>query len=126
MPKYPRDEIQDFEVMASAARTATTASGDFTNTHYRGLIVFVNISAINLTPSVTFTIEGKDHVGNYFTILASAAKTGTGAFQMFVHPDITAAANVSAAAMVPRTFRVNVTHGDTDSMTYSIQAQLVP
>src|SRR5579864_242341 len=63
----------------TAAATGTYASTDQTNINARGVKVYLNISAIGASVTVTATIQGKDPVSNtYYTILASAAKSATG------------------------------------------------
>lgn len=108
-------------LLASAARTATTNSADFTNQDYRGVDVIINATAATATPSVVFTIQGYDSTSaQYYTILASAAVTGTGTTVLRVYPGITAAANTAASYALPRRWRVNATHADSDSITYSV------
>ena len=87
----------------------------------------IDVTAISATPSVTFTIQGKDDLsGKYYTILASAAITGTGTTVLRVYPGLTAAANLTANDVLPGTWRLITTHGDADSITYSVGASLIP
>jgi hypothetical protein len=114
-------------VFDSKARTATTSSRDFSS--YEGgvgCICVINITAVTSSPSVTFTIQGKDPAsGTYYTILASSAQTGAGQVILRVHPDLTASANAVAKDMMPAVWRVTATHGNTDSMTYTVGASIV-
>jgi hypothetical protein len=97
-------------------------SADQTNWNGRGCKIVVNISAAG-TSSLTFTIKGKDSVsGTYYTLLASAAQTGTGTVVLTVYPGVAVTANVSASDVVPRTWRVEVTGSDGSSWTYSVSA----
>ena len=65
---------RDITLLASAARTASINSSDITNVNHRGVTVVIEATAATLTPSVVFTIQGKDAVsGVYYTLLASAA-----------------------------------------------------
>lgn len=108
-------------VLASAARTATVASEIFTNSDYRGIDLVINVSAAAGTPSVVFTIQGFDSLSaSYYTILASAAITGTGATVLRVYPGCIAAANTVANYALPRFWRVNAVHANADSITYSV------
>ncbi len=112
-------------VLASAARTATVSSADLTNYNARGVTVVIDVTAITDTPSVIATVQGKDPLsGKYFTLLESAAITGTGTTVLVVHPSITASTNLKAQLPLPRTWRVTLTHADADSITYSIGALL--
>lgn len=107
-------------LLASAARTATISSPDQTNYNGRGAHVILAVTAASDSPSIVLKIEGKDAAGNYYTLLEGAAVTGTSTNIYKVMPWIAAVANVSAPDLVPRTWRVTVTHGDTDSITYGV------
>lgn len=113
-------------VLNSAARTATTTSDDFINYDAIGLQLIIDVTAVTATPSITVTIQGKDYLsGKYYTILSSAAITGTGTTVLRVFPSATAATNLAANDFLPINWRVSVAHGDTDSITYSISANLM-
>jgi hypothetical protein len=106
-------------VFASAARTATS-SATF-NTHCIGGVFIINVTAASATPSVVFTIAGTDPASlAEWTILASAAITGTGTTVLRVHPSLTAAANTVAKDVLPQAIKVTATHADADSITYSL------
>lgn len=114
-------------LFASAARTATVNGDDITNLGWRGAHIVIDVTAIDATPSVVFTVQGKDRVsGKYYTILASAAITGTGTTVLRIYPDLTAAANTVVNDVLPECFRVIATHADADSITYSVGASLLP
>ncbi len=116
----------DITVLASAARTATASSADQTNYNGRGAHIVINVTAVTSTPSVVFTVEGKDALSSaYYTILTSAAITGTGTTALTVYPGATAAANVAVSQILPRTWRVTATHGDADSITFSVGASVI-
>lgn len=111
----------------SVARTATANSGDLSNGQHRGVHVVIDVTAASATPSVVFTIQGKDPLsGQYYTILASAAVTGISTTVLRVFPGALAAANTVANDQIPQSWRVLATHGDADSITYSIGACLLP
>lgn len=114
-------------VFASAARTATEPSATFANYGHRGLHVVIDATASADTPSVVFTIQGYSGLGDdYYTILASAAVTGTGTTVLRVFPGATNAANTVANDVLPGLWRVNAVHADADSITYSVNAWLLP
>lgn len=124
-----RNEFTAVTCYASAARTATpTPMSDQVNRgQWRGLRVTINVTAIAATPSVVFTIQGKDPVtGAYYTVLASAAVTGTGVTTLYVYPGSAVTANAAANFHLPSTWRVIATHGDADSITYVVGAELLP
>ena len=113
-------------ILASAARTATPSKVDQTNAAARGVIVVIDVTAITATPSVVFTIQGKDPLsGKYYAILASAAIVATGTTVLRVYPGLTAAANLVASDLLPRTWAVDAVHGDADSITYTCAALLI-
>ncbi len=115
-------------IMPSAARTATPTAEikDKNNPKYRGVRVHIKTTAVTSTPSVVFTIQGKDTLTNtYYDLLASAAVTATGETYLTVYPGLTAAANSVASNVLPSTFRVNAVHGNANSITYQVTADLL-
>jgi len=115
-----------FTVWESAARTATITSEDFFNPGADGIIVTIDCTAIAATPSVVFTINGKDPAsGKYYMILTSAAIVGTGTTVLRIYPGLTAVGNQTATDVLPRDFQIKATHGDTDSITYSVGAVML-
>jgi hypothetical protein len=114
-------------LLASAARTASTDSGDLLNDQHRGVVVVIDVTAAAATPSVVFTVQGKDPLsGKYYDILASAAVVATGTTVLKVYPGITAAANAAVSDVVPQHWRVKAVAADSDSLTYSMYACLIP
>lgn len=104
MQEYPNVATPALITLASAGAGTTTGT-DADSSHGSGLIVFVNITAV--TGSLTVTIQGKDVVsGQYYTILASAALTGTGLTVLKIYPSLTAAANLVANDVVPTVYRI--------------------
>lgn len=113
-------------LLASAARTASVNTADLRNAHHRGARVHINATAAADTPSVVFTVQGKDPVtGDYYDLLASAAVTGAGDTYLLIYPGATVTANVSANAVLPPHWRVKAVAADADSLTYSITAELL-
>ena len=118
MGAYHNERITVFR---SLARIATESSQDFVNMEGRGLKLTINVTAATDTPSVVFTVEGKDSVsGEYYTLLTSAAITATGKTVLTIYPGATAAANVTVNDVLPIDWRVRATHADADSITYSV------
>jgi len=112
--------------LASAARTATTNSADFTNFNAKGLHAIIDVSAVTATGSITPIIQGKDPVsGNYYDILQGLPITTVGTNVIKVFPGISAIVNASANDLLPRTYRLRVTHLNAVSMTYSVGGALV-
>lgn len=115
-----------FEVYESVARTTTPDTKEFEiPLGAQGLTLVIDATAVTSTPSVTFAIQGVDRVsGKTWAILTSAAITATGTTVLRVSPHLTAAANTIAKEHVPPVIRVVATHGDADSITYSVAGHL--
>jgi len=115
-------------VYASAARTATPTAVTFQAGRYNFLHLVIDVTAIASTPSVVCTVDGLDPVsGKYYNLLTSAALTESGSPYtrvLKIGPGLPVTANVSANDILPDTIRVTMTHADTDSITYSVGANL--
>jgi hypothetical protein len=106
--------------LASAARTASIDSADINNLHGKNLIFIIDVTAAAGSPSLVFTLQGKDPAsGKYYTILDSAAITVTGTTILIVSPNLAAVTNLIAQDLCPKVFRVSVAAGTADSVTYS-------
>jgi len=118
----------DVTLLASAARTSTTSSADQVNYNGRGVLVTLNVTALAATPSVVLSIEAKMGAVYEALLTASAAVTATGIHSYLVYPGVGAASGdiVQVAGFpLPRTWRVTVTHGDADSITYVVNASVI-
>jgi len=114
-------------LLASAARTALVNTADQKNRRWRGVKVVIDITVDPAAAAVTFTLQGKDPTsGKYYTILASAALAAVATTVLTVYPGLVAAANLTANDVLPHEWRLAVTVADTDSMTYSVGATLLP
>jgi hypothetical protein len=114
---------------ASAARTATPAAVTVPCGRYNYARVVVDVTAITATPSVVMTIDALSPVsGKFHNLLTSAALTESGVPYtrvLMLGPNMPVTANVSANTMLPDTIRVTMTHGDADSITYSVAVELM-
>lgn len=117
---------RDVVLQASAAVAAADINRfDLINIpdNVRGVVVVINVTASAATPSVVFKVQGMGADGSVaYDILTSAAVTGAGQTVLRVHPEIDAAANVAAKDSVPSRVRIQATHADADSITYSVTA----
>lgn len=117
-----------FTVLPSAARTATPDSQEFEYSGAgwpQGLVVVVDATAVALTPLLTVEIAAIDRAsGKKVVLLTSAVISTVSTVVLRVHPQLTAAANLIAKDNVPSVFRITATHGDADSITYSIGGML--
>jgi hypothetical protein len=120
-----RGNLDNITVLASAARTTTQTQADQTNYNHRGIIVVLDVTNAG-TGSVTLEIDGKDPVsGKYFALLTGAAVVSNSTNVYTVYPGNTVTSNVSASTVLPRTWRVKVTAGNSNSATYSVGAMLI-
>ncbi|MEE9304302.1 MAG: hypothetical protein V3U84_11030 [Thiotrichaceae bacterium] len=114
---------QKHTLFTSTARTATTVSSVLSAEEVLSSIFTIDVTAVTSTPSVVFSIEGKDPLsGTFYNIIDSAAITATGTTTIQVGINIIAAANVAANEMLPEEYRITAAHADGDSITYSVGA----
>lgn len=119
---------QNITALVLSAAAASVNGADLDNIGARGAHVVIDITAITgTTPTATFTVEGKDAVsGKYYTIIASAALNATGTTVLRIYPGLTAAANLTAADVLPKTFRVIVAiAGTTPAVTATVGVSLI-
>lgn len=116
----------EYQILASGARTTTQTGKDMSNVGGKGIVVVLDMTTVG-TGSVTLSIDGKDPVsGKYYNLLTGAAVTTNSTNVYRVYPGLTAAANATANDVLPRTFRVVVTANNANSATYSVGAILIP
>jgi hypothetical protein len=123
-----RGNVQTAALLTLAAQGAGTVnSADQTNVNGRGMALTIDITVQGGTPTTTVTIQGKDPVsGKYYTILVSTALAAVATTVLRVYPGITAAANLAASDILPRTWRVSVTiGGGTPAVTATIAACVI-
>ena len=119
-----------FEVLPSAARTTDPDPQEFELSgrgyeYTGGLVLIIDATAVTATPALTVTVSGVDRVsGKLFTILASAVIATAVTTVLKIGPGLTAAANLAVNDRLPPVFRVTCSHGDADSITYSVGAML--
>lgn len=111
--------------LESAARTATATSDDLTNSRHKGCHIIIDVT-VDGGGSLTPKIQGKDSVsGKYYDILVGSAISAVGTTVLKVYPGLTASVNAIENDIVPSKFRIVVTAGDANSMTYSVGISLV-
>lgn len=115
---------RELPAITLTAAAAAGNSDDMPNVDGRGVRVFAKVTTVGGTdtPSVTFTIEGKDPVsGSYYTLLAGAAIVAAGVATYTVYPGLTPANNVTASNVVPAVFRVKwAIAGTTPAITATV------
>ena len=116
-------------ILASAARVATPAAvtltkailGDVSSDRLLNLHLIIDVTAITATPSIVVTLNALDRVsGKFYNLLTSAAITTVSTNVLKLGVDMLAAANLAAQDIIPENLRITVTHGDADSITYSV------
>lgn len=73
-------------------------------------------------------VQGKTPAGAYFDLLESDAITAAGTYILLLHTDAGAAGGDITKVVnypIPLNFRISVEHGDTDSITYSVEGTVV-
>jgi hypothetical protein len=121
---------QDAGLLTSAARTATTVTADQTNHNGKGVHVVLDLTAFVTAASVTVKLQGKDAFGNYYDLTTPpAALTAVGKQIIELYPGASAAASGEVtqrtSAVLPRVWRVVVTHGNANSHTYRVAASVI-
>lgn len=119
-----------FDVLASAARTATTDSTDQANaTGALGAVFILNLTAFTTAASLTLKLQRKNADGTYTDIFtAPAAITALGKYAYLVKMGIGASAapfDGAGAKALPGDWRIEVVHGNGNSHTYSVAAWLL-
>lgn len=108
------------------ARTASPADVHIDPRGAEGLILVIDVDAIDASPSVVFTLQGHDPTTNKsWTILASAAIVAVGTTILRVHPNATAVPNLVAHDMLPGDVILHVVHADADEISYAVGLHLV-
>lgn len=125
-PSTNREPYQR-ELYASAARTATPTAVTFYNEgNFNALQIFVSATASSSTPSVVVTIDTwNSKADKWVTLLTGAAITGV---SENIYQVGGAGQNVSNLVDVRhpgKRIRVTLTHGDSDSITYSVAASFL-
>jgi hypothetical protein len=112
-------------IYSSAARTATPTAVEVNTRRFKSVVLVLDVTAIVTAPSVVVTIDRKDNTsGKYINILTSAAVTtvSTNTYRFGLGAPVMA--NISANEPMPSVFRVTVTHGNGNSITYTCSAHL--
>lgn len=118
-------------LLPSAERTSTPTIADRENIAGRGVMIIVDVTAKSNSPSLTLKINTKDPASQKkLTLLESEAITGTGTFFFLVYPGVDSlltSETLTKASIVPlgREWNVEIEHGNSDSITYSVGYQLL-
>lgn len=117
---------RSFTLLPSAARTTSPDTFELvTSIRNKSLVVVLDATAVTSTPSVTVAAAGVDRAsGKTWPLVTSLAVVATGTTVLKVSPGITTSANAAVADVLPPFVRVTVTHGNANSITYTLSAHL--
>lgn len=114
------------ELFASEARIADVTSEEFKNHYHKGILILFDVTALALTPSVVPTIQTRIGPSTWVDIILGTAITATGEFSLLVYPGAVGGAFTDViGAFLPSVWRLFMDHGDTDSITYSVNQQML-
>lgn len=109
----------------TAARTATPTPAPYDCGYAGGITVVIDVTAITSTPSVTPQVEAFDvRSGKWYALLTGVPVVAVGTTVLHVFPGATPAANVAANAPLTEQVRVTMTHGNANSITYTVSGHL--
>ena len=112
------------DLFPSQARTASPTPAEVTE-DITGARIVIDVTAITSTPSVTFNVEGHDGLSDkWFLVLASAAIATVSTTVLTIFPNAPVTANVSANNVIPGHWRLRPVHGNANSITYTVGAEL--
>lgn len=115
---------------ASSAKTASGQTAALTNHNARGIMLFVNVSAITgTTPTLAVRLQAQDLVSSGWVDIpgaVTASITATGLTLLTIYPGVVEVANQRISAPLPRVFRVVWAIGGTSpSFTFSVAGQFI-
>ncbi len=111
---------------ASTARTATPAAVVVNTSRVRAMRLVFDVTAIVSTPSCTITVDAVDNTsGKFVNLLTSAAIATVSTTVLTIALGVTVAANLAASNALDDAVRVTVTHGNANSITYTLSAHLI-
>jgi len=123
---------EEKRLLESAARVATPTIEGQANTRHRGMILIVNITARAAATTLTPGLKALDPIsGESVTIWTAAAAINSGdatvAYLFYPSPNTDAASLFTEAVdmVIPTRWQAVMTHGDTDSITYSVAAMMI-
>ena len=115
-------------VLDSQARTTNTASEVINNTEWKGVTLFVNVTAASGTGGLVIDFRFHDPITGTSKLVAGGGQaiTATGTYVYQLYPGVSTGANAgiyaTASLALMAQWSVTVTHLDGSSYTYSIGA----
>lgn len=121
-----RGNLDNVTLLASAAQTTTQTIDNIANYNARGVVICVDTTVNATACSNVVTIYGKDPVsGKSNLLLTGAAITGVSTAFYTIYPGATPATNLTVSLPLPRTYKVIITAGNSNSATYSVAASYI-
>jgi hypothetical protein len=114
----------DDAVLVVSSQATTQTSADQINAGAKGVALTLNIATCGSGETFTLTVQGKDGTSGGYYNLASFSGLGLGSSTCTVYPGLSPSAT-TASQVLPKTWRVYVTPGTSDSATYSVGASLI-
>jgi hypothetical protein len=112
-------------IYSSAARTATPTAIEVNTRRFKTMVVVLDATVHAVSAALTVALARKDNAsGKYIDILTSASITTVSTNTIRIGLALPATANVSANEPLPNVVRVTVTHGNANSVTYTVSAHL--
>lgn len=126
----------DLTLLASAARTATTASSSQTNYGARGVLVMFAVTVVPGAGTISFHLQAQDPISGGWVTLnqtpPSVGAGGAGLYGMELSPGASGGTGAAPTLMLqrisgtlPRVWRINVVASSANSFTYSVAATLL-
>ncbi|MCX6587084.1 MAG: hypothetical protein NTX13_10965 [Acidobacteria bacterium] len=117
-------------LLASAARTASTASPQFSQSGYKGIRIWLTVTVASGTGGLRVLLRMKNPIdGAMQEINAGGTNVTTTVTRIYdFYPNIGAAAGFvqeSLGRQLGQQFDIQVVHADASSYTYSVQAELL-
>lgn len=116
-------------ILSNSARTSTTVSQTFQNFKYRGIIIYLDVTAASGTGGLQIQIRTTDPQNNdtYQLNATPVAVTGITRNLYVLYPGAAGtqgSITQSTNAPLPRNWYIQIVHGDSTSYTYSLSYSL--
>lgn len=113
-------------LLASTVRAANTDSPDQVNQNHRGLVVWLNVTAVPGGDTVQLSVMGKDPLSaNIYAIGSTTPQSASGFYTLEIYPGISESAGSRVSRTLPRDWKVRVVHSGSGSFTYSVSCALM-
>ena len=121
--------VRNITLLASGTHTTLQQSATIPNANYRGVILYLNITAASGTGGLSPILVATDPVSGASSNVATigSAKTATGLIVYTIYPvsGLTTASGGTLAFPLPANWSIKINVGDATSYTYSLSADLL-